>query len=744
MKYKLCFVLSVFIIQSAVCQVTPGETTSLLKELSQSKPDSNRVHTLLKLAKLYFFRGTLSNHVDSAEFYLKEAAKMNEVFRRTDFQNSINILRAKLYCETHPGVEEAKKTFMPVIDTCKITGDIVNEEEAWTELAFNIGYDPKDAGFKITCYENAMKLAAQRHDKDKEMDILRNIADIHLLQKKFNDAESELLRILKEKKGVDPVHIMFTHDLLAALYTEKGVYDKALFHAMRTQKMMGITGDSVYAFTFHSRVAYIYRSLGKTAEAIEWQKKTITVGNWKNYPSLVCSVIRNIAGLMLNEGKEQEALKFVLEENAKWKPTRVNDKRVMQHVLGDCYNALKKYDQAEKCYLEMDRLGKEIPFETSQLEKGSDNAAIAVFYYERGNYNQARSYFEFSLKNYEEIASLKNMMNIHSWLFKTDSASDNYFSAIKHLQQTKSLGDSVFSIARNKQVEELQIVYETEKKDKNLKIVEGREKLSLLQLKQAQTSRNWMIAGASMLLIIAGLLFRQTSMRKRNNSIVKNKNEQLQHLVTEKDWLLKEIHHRVKNNLQIVMSLLNSQSAYIDNEPALTAIHDSQHRVHAMSLIHQKLYNSDNLSSIDMSRYIHELTSYLADSFNTGQRIRFEFDIEPLDMDVSHAVPLGLILNEAITNSIKYAFPADKMGVITISLRQIEGQNYLLLISDNGIGISPNVNTRNPGSLGMSLMAGLSEDLRGSFSIENNNGTVLKILFANDLSAKKMVISELF
>ena len=83
-------------------------------------------------------------------------------------------------------------------------------------------------------------------------------------------------------------------------------------------------------------------------------------------------------------------------------------------------------------------------------------------------------------------------------------------------------------------------------------------------------------------------------------------------MLTEKEWLLKEIHHRVKNNLQIVMSLLNSQSAYIDNEPALTAIHDSQHRVHAMSLIHQKLYSSENVSSIDMSLYIRELVSYLA------------------------------------------------------------------------------------------------------------------------------------
>lgn len=185
------------------------------------------------------------------------------------------------------------------------------------------------------------------------------------------------------------------------------------------------------------------------------------------------------------------------------------------------------------------------------------------------------------------------------------------------------------------------------------------------------------------------------------------------------------------------MSLLNSQSAYIDNETALTAIHDSQHRVHAMSLIHQKLYNAENLSSIDMSFYIRELVSYLGDSFNTGQRIRFEYHVDPLEMDVGQAVPLGLILNEAITNAIKYAFPDNRAGIITISLSNTAAGHYLLSVSDNGIGMPAHADHKRPGSLGMSLMAGLSEDLDGHFSIGNNNGTTVKISFENNPDARR-------
>ena len=159
-------------------------------------------------------------------------------------------------------------------------------------------------------------------------------------------------------------------------------------------------------------------------------------------------------------------------------------------------------------------------------------------------------------------------------------------------------------------------------------------------LRQATLVKNLTIGGFVAALIIAGLLYRQSRLRKKNNAVITFKNEQLQHFLTEKEWLLKEIHHRVKNNLQIVMSLLDSQSAYIDNEPALTAIHDSQHRVYAMSLIHQKLYGSENVSTIDMSLYIRELVSYLADSFNTGRTIRYGLDLAPVVLDVSQAVPL--------------------------------------------------------------------------------------------------------
>jgi two-component sensor histidine kinase len=332
----------------------------------------------------------------------------------------------------------------------------------------------------------------------------------------------------------------------------------------------------------------------------------------------------------------------------------------------------------------------------------------------------------------------------HQIWYILDSAQGNYRGAFNHLLQNKKINDSIFNATKARQLQQLEIEYETAKKQDSIKLknldislLTQKNNLQQANLKQASLIKNVTIAGIVLAIIIIALLYRQYRHKQKSNTVITQKNEQLQHFLTEKEWLLKEIHHRVKNNLQIVMSLLNSQSAYIDNEPALTAIHDSQHRVHAMSLIHQKLYGTDNVSTIDMQSYIRELASYLRDSFDTGQRIRFEFDIAPLELDVSQSVPLGLILNEAITNSIKYAFPDKRDGVIAISLSNTALHHYLLRISDNGVGMPSPTGSKKKGSLGMSLMAGLAQDLEGDLAVDNSNGTTIKISFVHDITIKR-------
>ena len=272
--------------------------------------------------------------------------------------------------------------------------------------------------------------------------------------------------------------------------------------------------------------------------------------------------------------------------------------------------------------------------------------------------------------------------------------------------------------------------------DSSYKVIKQAEELSI-QLKGTKSQANiYLIIGSVMLLLLLGVVYSRYRLKQRSNIQLQSKqheinqqNIRLQRLITEKDWLLKEVHHRVKNNLQIVMSLLSTQSAYLENTAALNAISESRNRVQAISLIHQKLYSTSNVASIDMQTYISDLINYLNDCLDaSSQGIRFEQLVEPVKIDLGQAVPLGLILNEAITNAIKYAFEGNG-GSIIIALQLISNENLLLTITDNGKGLPVDFDVKNTSSLGMEMMKALSKQLGGSFQVKGNPGVTITVEF---------------
>lgn len=206
---------------------------------------------------------------------------------------------------------------------------------------------------------------------------------------------------------------------------------------------------------------------------------------------------------------------------------------------------------------------------------------------------------------------------------------------------------------------------------------------------------------------------------------------ELDKLLKEKEWLIREVQHRVKNNLQMVTSLLSSQSAYLHDDSAIRAIKDSLRRMQALAMIHQMLYQDENISIISMPEYIEELVRYLHDSFDTDNKIVFQQTIDPLSLDVSQAIPVGLIITESIVNAIKHGFINERNGLVSILLQHDDTDYYLLRISDNGTGLPEGIDKMKPNSLGLDLMQGLTRQLKGSFKIENDHGVHIIIRFKN-------------
>ncbi|MCE7054181.1 sensor histidine kinase [Algoriphagus sp. AGSA1] len=200
----------------------------------------------------------------------------------------------------------------------------------------------------------------------------------------------------------------------------------------------------------------------------------------------------------------------------------------------------------------------------------------------------------------------------------------------------------------------------------------------------------------------------------------------------EKERLLKEIHHRVKNNLQIVMSLLNSQIATLKDKAALSAIKDSQNRVQAIALIHQKLYQTEGLARIPIQPYVEEVVAYLQDTYSLSRRLSFKLFIEAIDLDMNVAVPLGLIINEAITNSFKYAFPEERSGTVKICLLHKADLTYELTIEDDGVGLPMGFDPSRSRSLGRTLIHGFSAQLGGELNIEWRQGVKISLLFTEE------------
>ena len=199
----------------------------------------------------------------------------------------------------------------------------------------------------------------------------------------------------------------------------------------------------------------------------------------------------------------------------------------------------------------------------------------------------------------------------------------------------------------------------------------------------------------------------------------------------EKEVLLKEIHHRVKNNLQVISSLLSMQASTVSDEKILAMFQDSRNRVSSIALIHEKLYQSKNFSDIDFGDYLRTMAEELFTIFNAAERIRFSLDCDNVTLSMTSAIPCGLIVNEVLTNALKYAFPDDKEGEFRIKLG-IENNDVKLSLADDGVGIPESINLDNTDTLGMKLIQILTDQLHGTIELDRKGGTRYNLRFPRE------------
>lgn len=736
----ICFLITT--LASAMGQGSVPRNLSqpeLFKLLQTSKQDSDRIEILFELGRTYMKQVNSDRKkykMDTAAVYFNRALRLSDTLHLKGFWFESTLLMG----EAHLNKDDTaggKKRFFEVAAIYHKKGDVQREARTWLRLARKINWH-KDYFPEIDIYFNkAVSLYEQAHNPQKEIDARMYLISFLIFSGRSYLAEQEYLRVIDLNYKIGNNRVSDLYLTVSSINRYRGAYEKALLYATKCVEAAEHSKDTFAASMYYGELALVNDELGRVEESTYWYRKALEK---RMEQQEQVNYIFKTAGFLIKQliklNRSRQALVLMDSLHAAFPPKDFSEKAAADQNYAYCYDALQQYPKAENYYLSMAACYNMAPSDGETISTA--HMDIGRFYLQRGQYRKAHSYLDSALIN-RTSDRLLDLRELFRMLFTADSALGNYSAAVKDLQEYNLIHDSIFNDHKSRQIEELTIQYETQKKEQSIRLLENEKRLQKIELTKVRNTVSWIVGVAVLFFVIIGLLINNARLKQRTNKTlqlqqkqIEKKNNSLQRLVEEKEWLVREIHHRVKNNFHIVMGLLRTQAVYLQSPEAIAAITESQQRIQTMSLVHQKLYQSDNLSAINMAEYIHELVDYLKDSFHTGRRIQFNLQIEPVKLNVSHCVPLGLILNEAITNSLKHAFPDNKEGMIEIALKRLPDDHFLLSIKDNGIGLPAMFNSKKQATMGMKLMRGLSEDIDASFEVNNNSGTEILLNFIEE------------
>jgi len=743
------------------------EPGAMLLKLGKTGRDTNRVNLLLQLGRHYVSKsGSDKKDLDSAFYYVQSGETLSSSIHAIDHQYRAVAMNAEISIKRQD-FDSADKLFTTVTDHYHSTGEQLKEAAMWDKYADLIQYDDAPhLNIRSKCVNKSYEIYKSRNDKLKASQALGRVADVDLNMGNYDRAEQELLSVIAQSKALHYPKTYYAYYLLAETYYRKNDVQKTLMARIECvnsyENYPLHTIDDGMLYYYDLARAYFKNKLYEKAIPFYQKSMEISVKLADRGYYFLC--IKGIVTCYTDLKRYREGLASLRKLSKRYPARTVREESITLSTELKLYNLLNNVYDAEKIILDYKRVFKKL-YQDSKKDAQFYTLDNYVENYEPllKHYILTKQWDKLSeeLKSLEALPTKKMLvvtrLTIYTDRFKLDSARGNFLAALKGFQRIKLIQDSLTDLTNSKQINELEAKYESVKKDKTIQNLNGQSSIQKSELEKSNLQRNITLAGILITIILAALFYfayrnkrqinfrlqsKQDQINRQNNELsalvreeeklLKEKDallKQQEGLIGEKEWLLREVHHRVKNNLQIVMSLLYTQAAYLQNTDAIDAIRDSQNRVQAISIIHQKLYSKGNVATVVMSDYVGDLVRHLYACYNCyNLKIRFKEIVEPVNLDISQAVPMGLILNEAITNSIKYAFGKEG-GEIMIEGHLIDPETISLVIADNGKGLPADFDLAATSSLGMEMMRALSKQLGGSFAIKNDPGVVIAIKF---------------
>lgn len=562
----------------------------------------------------------------------------------------------------------------------------------------------------------------------------RVIGSSYKLLGEMDEAEKALKEALKWSiKSGEKKRMIYSISELGALKSNEGNDVKALEYYQRALEIQESIKDTSlrYKYNVKGKMGLLYSHKKDYGKAIELMETYISelayiedywqMAQWTNNLTNTYILSGDTATARL---KCFEAIQYGREASFKY---------AVASAYVNLTNIYLKGGNLDSAAYYLNQINVEIPV----IEEVDFAAIVAetqgTFYVENKEYSKSLQSFQKAFDTWEQTNTFHKLVPLSKSMAEANEALGNYKEALHYQELYKAYSDSTFNQEKIEDFKELEMSYGFDQKIladslANLKSMQALDLVYQKNIAEEQRSKNFLIFGLLLVIVVVFFVFMAYRRNKKQKELLNQKNVKIEEALAQNQLLLKEVHHRVKNNFQIVSSLLELQSKGIEDSKALELAKEGQSRVRSMAMIHQRLYQNDDFL-IDFSDYLGKLIGDIARTYEKNETLKLEIDGGNFSFDIDTAIPLGLIVNELVTNAFKYGFKAD-LRFLRIALRKEKvGDYYCLEVTDNGTNIPEDLNIQKTKSLGLRLVKRLSKQLHGTVSFERTPQSTFSVRF---------------
>ncbi len=565
-------------------------------------------------------------------------------------------------------------------------------------------------------------LIQKEEEKEKLAQTHKYLATWHNLYGKMDSAVYYLQLTISFYEDTQQNEILAQNYLELSNYlSSKADYAEAMIVVFKALEIYQETDNQRGIALCFSGLCDLLYSQYKFEEGNEYCDRAIAIQTQLNIPGdLAISYRRKSANLLFIDGEIENALQMINQAIDIYEKMGETGLPYMACInwRGNILKYLDRFDDALADYNA--NLKKSEKIELTRYSLVS-LANIGHVYTLQEQYEQAIPYTLKAIEIMEKTGNTKNLWENYMHVANSYEKLGQFEQALRYNKLYAEAYADFLRSSTERLESELLVKYETKKKQETI----SRQEARIAQQRKVQMLY---ISIAGMLIIsLLGMIISMRSIWRKRKAL-QFLNQQLNARNRQNELLMKEIHHRVKNNLEIVKSLMALQSVHMEDSTSKDAMLDSQNRVQSMGIIHQKLFQGENLGCIEMKDYLVNLIEGILDAFDAEDKVKIECVMETLILDIDTAVPIGLIVNELLTNSIKYAFPENAQGEVKISLTQSDAGLLTLIFSDNGVGKINGQRSLGTG-FGSQLIDLLTRQLNGEMSEATENGTSTRFTF---------------